>query len=88
MAVETPLTLILFVLAVTGAGIGLATPPTTAAALDGIPDHQAGQASAVLNTSRALGLSRGIAVMGALLSEGPSDVLRATATTRQAFVVD
>jgi EmrB/QacA subfamily drug resistance transporter len=86
IAVNTPLTLILFALAITGAGIGLATPPTTAAALDGIPDHQVGQASAVLNTSRALGLSLGIAIMGALLSAGPTNVLNATATTRQTFV--
>ena len=86
IAVDTRLTLILFALAITGAGIGLATPPITAAALDGIPDEQAGQASAILNTSRALGLSLGIAVMGAMLSASPTDVLRATATTREAFV--
>lgn len=86
IAVDTSLTLIVLALAITGAGIGLATPPTTAAALDGIPDTQAGQAPAVLNTSRALGLSLGIAVMGALLAASPTDVLRATATTREAFV--
>lgn len=86
IAVHTPLGLILFGLAITGAGVGLATPPTTAAALDGIPDQQAGQASAVLNTSRALGLSLGIALMGAFLSRGPTDVLRATPATHEAFV--
>lgn len=86
IAVDTPLALLLFALAITGAGIGLATAPTTAAALDGIPDHHVGQASAVLNTSRALGLSFGIAIMGALLSAGPTNVVNATATTRQAFV--
>jgi len=86
MGLNTPLTLILVALAVTGAGIGLSTPPTTAAALDGIPDREAGQASAVLNTSRAIGLSLGIAVMGALLSARSTNVLSATTATRHAFV--
>lgn len=86
ITVDTPLAMILLALTVTGAGIGLSTAPTVAAALDGIPDHQTGQASAVLNTSRALGLALGIATMGALLSSATTDVLRASATTRQAFV--
>lgn len=86
IAVDTPLVAILLALAVTGAGIGLATPPTTAAALDGLADAQAGQASAVLNTSRALGLSFGIALMGALLSTATTDVLSGTGMARSMFV--
>lgn len=40
----------------------------------------------LVTLAAALGLSLGIATMGALLSSGTTDVLRTTATTRETFV--
>jgi hypothetical protein len=51
-----------------GAGMGAAMAPATAAGLSGIPVGKAGVGSAVLNTSRQLGGSIGIAVLGAVMA--------------------
>ena len=55
-------------LAVVGLGVGLATTPITAAALEGLPEDKSGVASGVLNTSRMIGLTVGIALMGAIMT--------------------
>ncbi len=55
-------------LAVVGLGIGLVTTPVTAAALGDVPEHEAGVAAGVLNTSRMVGLTLGIALMGAIVA--------------------
>lgn len=55
-------------LSVIGVGVGLVTTPVTAAALTGVPEHEAGVAAGVLNTSRMLGLTLGIALMGAIVA--------------------
>jgi MFS family permease len=55
-------------LAVVGLGVGLVTTPVTAAALGGAADHELGVAAGVLNTSRMLGLTLGIAMMGAIVA--------------------
>lgn len=75
LEVDSALGPILLWLALGGIGIGLATTPTTAAALDAVSSERAGVASGLLNTSRAVGLSVGIATMGAILSAGGVDVL-------------
>jgi EmrB/QacA subfamily drug resistance transporter len=51
-------------------GIGMAStmPAATAAALSGVPVDKAGVGSAVVNTSRQLGGSLGIALMGAIVA--------------------
>jgi DHA2 family methylenomycin A resistance protein-like MFS transporter len=46
----------------------LVIPPITAVLLNSVPDHQAGTASGVFNTSRQVGGALAIAVFGALLS--------------------
>jgi DHA2 family methylenomycin A resistance protein-like MFS transporter len=46
----------------------LVMPPTTALLLDDVPEHQAGTASAVFNTSRQIGGALAVAVFGALLA--------------------
>lgn len=51
-----------------GAGIGLASTPITALAIEVADEGQAAMASAVLGTSRAVGLSVGIAVMGTIMA--------------------
>jgi DHA2 family methylenomycin A resistance protein-like MFS transporter len=46
----------------------LTIPPVTAVLLNSVPDHQAGVASGVFNTSRQIGGALAIAVFGALLA--------------------
>lgn len=55
-------------LAVVGLGVGLVTTPITAAALGSAVDNDAGVAAGVLNTSRMVGLTLGIAVMSAIVA--------------------
>ena len=51
-----------------GAGMGAAMAPATAAGLSGVPVDKAGVGSAVLNSSRQLGGSIGIALIGAIMA--------------------
>ncbi len=53
-----------------GIGMGMTMTPTTAAAMSSVPVDQAGVGSAVLNSSRQVGGSLGIAVMGAIIAAG------------------
>ena len=74
-------------LAVIGLGIGLVTTPVTAAALEDTAEHQAGIAAGVLNTSRMVGLTLGIALMGAIVAaRWPGGF--AVATLRPAALAD
>lgn len=58
-----------------GVGIGLASTPITTAATDHIPDRQAGIAAAAHNAFRMVGLSLGVAVMGAIVAaQWPGDL--------------
>jgi predicted MFS family arabinose efflux permease len=56
-------------------GVGLASvmSPSSAAALGGVPVDRAGVGSAVVNTSRQVGGSIGIALMGAIVAHGIAD---------------
>jgi MFS transporter, DHA2 family, methylenomycin A resistance protein len=47
----------------------LVAPPITAVLLNSVPDHQAGTASGVFNTSRQIGGALAVAVFGALVAE-------------------
>jgi len=51
-----------------GAGMGAAMAPATAAGLSGVAVDKAGVGSAVLNSSRQLGGSIGVALMGAIMT--------------------
>ncbi|MEO5576531.1 MAG: MFS transporter [Gaiellaceae bacterium] len=55
-------------LAVVGLGVGLVTTPVTVGALAGAAEHEDGVAAGLLNTSRMVGLSLGIALMGAIVA--------------------
>ncbi|HEV3404373.1 MAG TPA: MFS transporter [Gaiellaceae bacterium] len=55
-------------LLVGGTGMALTMTPATAAAMGSVPVDQAGVGSAVLNSSRQVGGSLGIAVMGAIVA--------------------
>jgi EmrB/QacA subfamily drug resistance transporter len=59
---------LLLALGLGGVGIGLTTTPVSIAALESVPTEKAGMGSGVLNTFRMIGLSLGIAVMGAIVS--------------------
>lgn len=73
-------------LMLSGLGIGLTTAPVTTAALDFAPEDEAGVRAGVLNTSRMIGLSVGIALMGAILTARWPGGLAGAATDPQAFV--
>jgi len=49
-----------------GLGFGLVNPPITNTAVSGMPPSQAGVAAAVASTSRQVGQTLGVAVLGAL----------------------
>ena len=51
-----------------GIGIGLVNAPITNSAVSGMPRQQAGVAAGVASTSRQIGTSLGVAVMGSVLS--------------------
>ena len=51
-----------------GAGFGLVNAPITNAAVSGMPRQQAGVAAGVASTSRQVGTSLGVAVMGSALN--------------------
>jgi MFS family permease len=53
-----------------GFGFGLLNPPITNTAVSGMPSSQAGVAAAVASTSRQVGQTLGVAVLGALAGGG------------------
>ena len=53
-----------------GIGMAMTMTPTTAAAMSAVSNDKAGVGSAVLNSSRQVGGSLGIAVMGAIVASG------------------
>lgn len=56
-----------WILALLGAGVGLALPPMTVTAVTSVDLPRAGMASAVHNASRQLGQMLGVAVLGAII---------------------
>ena len=53
-----------------GVGFGLVNPPITNTAVTGMPAEQAGVAAAVASTSRQVGNTLGVAIVGAIVSGG------------------
>ena len=62
----TPLSQLLVAYVLFGVGFGLVNPPITNAAVSGMPRAQAGVASAIASTSRQVGITLGVAVVGAI----------------------
>lgn len=56
-----------------GIGFGLVNPPITHTAVSGMPRDQAGVASGIASTSRQVGQTLGVAVVGAIVTAGVSD---------------
>ncbi len=70
LAPGTPVGVLLGSYVLFGIGFGLVNPPITNTALSGMPAAQAGVAAAVASTSRQVGQTLGIAVMGAVAGAG------------------
>jgi MFS family permease len=64
-----------------GLGFGLVNAPVTDTALSGMPRAQAGVASAIVSTSRQLGQTLGVAVVGAIAASGAAESLHAGFTS-------
>ena len=56
--------------AVIGLGLGFVNPPVTATAVSGMPRAQAGVAASVTSTSRQVGQTLGVAIVGAIVNTG------------------
>ncbi|HEY1277630.1 MAG TPA: DHA2 family efflux MFS transporter permease subunit [Thermoleophilaceae bacterium] len=69
-----------------GVGFALVLTPLTAAALSGVPFQQAGMGAAVINSTRQVGGSFGLAVMGAVSAEVIATSLREGKGGPDAFV--
>ncbi len=72
-----------------GIGFGFVNAPITTAAVSGMPRAQAGVASAIASTSRQVGATLGVAVVGSLLASalGHSGGLGVAVTTRAGWLV-
>jgi EmrB/QacA subfamily drug resistance transporter len=83
----TPLLIGIFLLF--GVGFGLVNPPITNTALSGMPRSQAGVAAAIASTSRQIGQTLGVAVIGSTLSSSLHGTLgpRFTAASHAGYAV-
>ncbi|HEX4719606.1 MAG TPA: MFS transporter [Thermoleophilaceae bacterium] len=63
---DTATTSLLLAYFVFGLGFGMVNPPITNTAVSGMPGEQAGVAAAVASTSRLVGISLGVAIVGAI----------------------
>jgi EmrB/QacA subfamily drug resistance transporter len=70
LAPDTSWALLLGAYAVFGAGFALVSPPIAHTAVSGMPPAQAGVAAAVATTSRQVGITLGVAVLGAVAGGG------------------
>jgi sugar phosphate permease len=67
LSATTPLGLLLCVYGLYGLGFGSLNPPITYTAVSGMPNSQAGVAAAVASTSRQVGQTLGVAVIGSIV---------------------
>jgi EmrB/QacA subfamily drug resistance transporter len=72
---HTPSALLVFAYVLFGLGVGLINPPITNTAVSGMPPSQAGVAAAVASTSRQVGATLGVAVLGALAAGGTTGAI-------------
>lgn len=70
LSADTSLGWLLGAYCVFGLGFGAVNPPITNTAVSGMPPSQAGVAAAVATTSRQIGLTLGVAVVGAIAAAG------------------
>lgn len=77
LSISTPLPWLLCSYLLFGTGFGLVNPPITNTAVSGMPAAQAGVASAIASTSRQVGQSLGVAVVGVAAAAGITGSLHA-----------
>jgi EmrB/QacA subfamily drug resistance transporter len=65
---DTPVWFLIVTYVVFGIGFGMVNPPITNAAVSGMPRAQAGVAAAIASTSRQVGASLGVAVLGSVVT--------------------
>lgn len=70
LAAGTPVSYLLIAYVLFGAGFGLVNTPITNTAVSGMPRAQAGVAAAIASTSRQIGQTLGVAVVGAAATAG------------------
>jgi EmrB/QacA subfamily drug resistance transporter len=70
LSANTPFSLLVASYLLFGLGFGFVNPPITNTAVSGMPPSQAGVAAAVASTSRQVGQTLGVAVLGALAGGG------------------
>jgi EmrB/QacA subfamily drug resistance transporter len=75
LSADTPLAWLLAAYFVFGAGFGTINPPITQSAVSGMPASQAGVAAAVATTSRMVGQTLGVAIIGAVAAAGVTSSL-------------
>ena len=68
---DTPMAGVIGVYAIFGFGFSVANAPITNTAVSGMPREQAGVAAAINSTSRQVGTTLGVAVLGAIIAGGP-----------------
>lgn len=79
LSTTTPTALLLTSYVIFGTGLGMVNPPITDTAVAGMPPAQAGVAAAVASTSRQVGQTLGVAIVGAVAAGGASAALHAHA---------
>ena len=75
LTTTTSFALLFAAYALFGFGFGMVNPPITNTAVSGMPPSQAGVAAAVASTSRQVGVTLGVAVLGALAGGGVTGAL-------------
>jgi MFS family permease len=85
----TPFSWLFAAYVVFGIGFGFVNAPITNAAVSGMPRAQAGVASAIASTSRQVGSTLGVAVVGALLTAtlAGSSIHSVATATRSGWLV-
>jgi EmrB/QacA subfamily drug resistance transporter len=78
LTASTPFALLVVSYVLFGLGFGLVNPPITNTAVSGMPPSQAGVAAAVASTSRQVGQTLGVAVLGALAGSGAAGAIGAS----------
>jgi EmrB/QacA subfamily drug resistance transporter len=68
LSASTPFTWLFLAYVIFGVGFGFVNAPITHAAVSGMPRAQAGVAAAIASTSRQIGSTLGVAVVGALVT--------------------
>jgi EmrB/QacA subfamily drug resistance transporter len=87
LAASSPGTHLLPGLLLTGAGLGLANPAVTYAALGVVPTTRSGMASGISNTFRQVGLAVGVTALGTLLPAGAAGRADAFAAALDAMLL-